>query len=758
MATNTDASPSTERASTRRTTDGRKRQVLTKGRATVVQSITDAVVAKDGEPFFLCEPDGQVPIDGRHGYGLYHHDCRFLSGYELTLGGLTPDALAATEASSTKLVVEVTNPDLVTGAGNVPKEQVGITWSRTVDASALALRDELAIRNYGPDPVELPVELRFAAGFEDVFLIRGLLAQQPGEKHGPSWDGDVLRFSYSGGDAIERSMAVTIDRHPDERLEDGVRLRVHLDGRGSAMVRIDVEISETVMGDAPPIEQRGSPEGEPSDSAQRLDRQADRGSQTGRARAEEGWIGGSGWAMSARTSSFVLRGSLARSLDDLAQLRGELDGLRYYEAGIPWFATLFGRDSLIAALQSLPWDPDIAAETLRLLAGRQGTRDDRWRDEQPGKILHELRIGELARMHENPHTPHYGSRPSTPLFLIVLGRHPALPGSLDLFDELRDHVDAALAWLDDDGDSDGDGFVAYGSHAKDGLVNQGWKDSGDGIVTADGSVATPPIALAEVQGYAYRGWLGMADLYERSGDATRAADLRDKANGIRERFEARFWSDRLGCYVLALANGQPCEVVTSNAGQVLWTGIASSDRAAAVSDRLLRDDMFGGWGIRTLSTDAVAYHPVGYHLGTVWPHDNSLIASGFRRYGLDAAAERLFVALLEAAQRFPHDRLPECFAGFGRDRFEVPVRYPVACHPQAWAAGALPDLLTTTLGLEPDGVAHRLTIRAPRLPAGIELVELRAIPVRGGSVDLRFERRDYGASDVEVVATSGDVA
>jgi glycogen debranching enzyme len=220
MATNTDASPSTERASRRQTTDGRKKQVLTKGRATVVQSITDAVVAKDGEPFFLCEPDGQVPIDGRHGYGLYHHDCRFLAGYELRLGGRTPDALAATEASSTKLVVEVTNPDLATGAGNVPKEQVGITWSRTVDASALALRDELAIRNYGPDPVELPVELRFAAGFEDVFLIRGLLAQQPGEKHGPSWDGDVIRFSYSGGDAIERSIAVTIDRHPDERLED----------------------------------------------------------------------------------------------------------------------------------------------------------------------------------------------------------------------------------------------------------------------------------------------------------------------------------------------------------------------------------------------------------------------------------------------------------------------------------------------------------------------------------------------------------
>src|SRR3954447_26855496 len=736
---------------------GRKQRVLTRGRASVVNSITDAVVAKDGEPFFLCEPDGQVPVDGRHGYGLYHHDCRFVAGYQLTLGGRTPDALAATEASGTTLIIEVTNPDLGTGDARIPKEQVGITWTRTMDASGPALRDELVIRNYGAEPVELPLELRFAAGFEDVFLIRGLLMQQPGTKHGAAWNDGVLAFSYSGGDGVDRSVDIRVDVEPHERTDDGVRLRVGLDARGSRTIHVDCTITERVQPGAAPIERRDSPRQQPSDNRSRLRRQAEHGSSPRPGDGQEPWIGGDGWTMSARTSSFALRAALARSLDDLAQLRGELDGLRYYEAGIPWFATLFGRDSLIAALQSLSWDPDIAAETLRLLAGRQGTRDDRWRDEQPGKILHELRIGELARMHENPHTPHYGSRPSTPLFLIVLGRHAALAGSLDLFDELRDHVDAALAWVDDDADTDGDGFVDYGSHAKHGLVNQGWKDSGDGICTADSSLATPPIALAEVQGYAYRGWLGMADLYERSGDATRAADLRDKANGIRERFEARFWSDRLGCYVLALANGEPCEVVTSNAGQVLWTGIASSDRAAAVSDRLLRDDMFGGWGIRTLSTDAVAYHPVGYHLGTVWPHDNSLIASGFRRYGLDAAAERVFVALLEAAQRFPHDRLPECFAGFGRDRFEVPVRYPVACHPQAWAAGALPYLLTTILGLQPAACARRLTVRSPRLPAGIEWVELRALPIAGGTADLRFDRTDTGAATVAIVGTSGGV-
>jgi glycogen debranching enzyme len=734
----------------------RKQQVLTRGRSTVVGSITEAVVAKDGEPFFLCEPDGQVPLDGHHGFGLYLHDCRFLRGYELTIGGQAPDGLAATEASGTTLVMELANPDIQDGDTVIPKERIGITWKRRVDDAEPALKDDLDIRNYGAEPVELPLELRFAATFEDVFEIRGLVPDERGRLHDPAWDGNDLVFGYSGADGVDRSLRVRVDRDPEDRLHDGVRLRMPLEGRGTATVHVELRIVEDVKGDAPPIERRGSPRRIPKDSRPRLDREADR-TPARRDAEDERWIGGSGWTTSARTSSFALRGVLARSLDDLAQLRGELDGLRYYEAGIPWFATLFGRDSLIAAMQSLPWDPQIAAETLRLLARRQGTKDDPWRDEQPGRILHELRIGELARLGQIPHTPYYGTIDATPLFLVLLGRHAAWTGSLDLFSELRGAADAALAWLDTDADTDGDGFVDYRSHTERGLVNQGWKDSGDAIVMADGTIAEPPIALAEVQGYAYRAWLESAVLFERSGDDGRAADLRAKAAAMRARFEDRFWSHRLGCYVLALANGKPCEVVTSNAGQVLWSGIASAGHASAVAERLLRDDMFGGWGVRTLSKDAVAFHPVGYHLGTVWPHDNGLIASGFRCYGLGDEAERLFLGLLEAAQRFPHDRLPECFSGFGRGEFEIPVRYPVACHPQAWAAGAIPDLLTTILGLEPDGFANRLVIRDPRLPAGIEWVELRAVPIGEGNVRLRFERDAHGSTTVDIIESSGGV-
>jgi glycogen debranching enzyme len=731
--------------------EARRQQVLTQGRASVVDSIADAVVAKHGEPFLVCRPDGQVPLRGGHGFGLYHHDCRFLAGYELRLAGRPPDALAATERSGADLLIELTNR-AGDGDGGISREQLGLRWERRVDASGPTLHDELRVRNYGTDRVEAPLELRFAGGFEDVFQIRGLLDLQGGTVHDPAWSDDGLELRYEGGDGVDRSVRITVDPAPDERLDDGVRYRLAIDGRGTVAVRVTVRLDERTRDGVMPIEGRDSAPAPRDDNARRATTRTDRDRSGSRA-----WVGGDGWAVAVRSSSFALRAALGRSLDDLAQLRSRLGGRRYYEAGIPWFATLFGRDALTAALQTLAFDPEMAAETLRLLAARQGREHNPWRDEEPGKILHELRIGELARMGEIPHTPFYGTVDATSLFLILLGRHAAWTGSLDLFTELRDAVDGALGWLDTDADSVGDGFVDYRGGSSSGLVNQGWKDSGNAIVNADGAIAEPPIALAEVQGYTWLAWQLVAGLLDRAGDAGRADALRARARSLRDRFEARFWSDELGCYRLAIAHGKPCDVVTSNAGQVLWSGIASPDHARAVAERLMAEDMFSGWGIRTLSTEAVAYHPEGYHLGTVWPHDTSLVASGFRRYGLDDAAEQLFLAILEASQAFPSNRLPECFAGFDRDSFQVPVRYPVACHPQAWASGAIPELLTATLGLEPDGFARTLTIRRPRLPEGIETVELRGLTVGGGTADLRFTRVDGDATSVDVVDTTGEL-
>jgi glycogen debranching enzyme len=452
---------------------------------------------------------------------------------------------------------------------------------------------------------------------------------------------------------------------------------------------------------------------------------------------------------------------LHRSFADLELLRTTLRGSTFIAAGIPWFVTLFGRDSLIASLQLLPYSPGIAAETLRLLAELQADHLDKWRDAAPGKILHELRVGEMARSGEIPHTPYYGSVDATPLFLLVLARYVAWTGDLGLFDDLRDHVRRALDWIDHYGDRDGDGYVEYQSDSEHGLINQGWKDSGDAMVDEDGRIATPPIALVEVQAYVYAAKRGVAPLYRARGDSATADRLEREAAELRARFNRDFWVESLGFYAMALEAGKkPLRVVSSNPGHALWCGIADADKAAVVAERIMRGDMYSGWGIRTLSDQSCGYTPIGYHLGTVWPHDNALVAAGLKRYGFVGHARRIFDGIAAAAMNFEHYRLPELFTGFSRARYGAPIRYPVACHPQAWAAGSLPFLLAQLLGLEPDASARRLTVREPRLPGFAERVELHGLRVGRASVDLRFDRdieHKQAPAAVRVLAVRGEL-
>jgi glycogen debranching enzyme len=710
----------------------RKAHVLTKYSASVVRSIADAVVIKEGEPFFLCPPDGQIEVSGSHGFGLYHHDTRFLSGYELTVAGAKPNPLASTAVTGSLAMLELTTPEIdLDGGGTIGKERLAIRWSRELDGDAARLVDRITCRSYDADAARLPIGLSFAADFEDVFVVRGLLRELPGQLHDPAWESGRLVFRYEGHDGVDRTLTISVKPEPATADAGSCEVWVEVPGHGEAEIEVRLDIDESLKPGASPIERR-APKGR---GARRQAAHPDsRTEDTKRS-------GGDGWRVSVSTDGLSVNAALARSFDDLLTLRGELGGQRYYAAGVPWFSTLFGRDSLISAYQTLAFDPRIAEETLRLLARRQGEHVDDWRDEQPGRILHELRVGELARLHEIPHTPYFGSIDATPLFLVLLARHASWVGSLDLFHELRPNVKRALEWIDRFGVLDDSGFVAYDSTTKHALMNQGWKDSGDAIVTSDGLIATPPIALAEVQGYVYAAKREIASLFERDGNGDDAGRLRHEAETLRDRFEQAFWSEDLGCYALALeANGKRCEVATSNAGQVLWSGIAHDDHARAVAARLLGQDLFGGWGVRTLSSEATAYNPIGYHLGTVWPHDNGLIAEGLRRYGRDDEAEKIFVALIEAAMDFPQQRLPECFAGYARAEFGTPVRYPVACHPQAWAAGATPHLLTTSLGLVAEAFESRLRVIRPRLPPFLEHVEVHGLRVGGATVSLAFER------------------
>ena len=381
-----------------------------------------------------------------------------------------------------------------------------------------------------------------------------------------------------------------------------------------------------------------------------------------------------------------------------------------------------------------------------------------WRDEQPGKILHEYRVGELAHLNEIPQTPYYGSVDSTPLFLILVAEHAKWTGKLSLFLELRQHVDRAFEWMRKYGDESGSQYLEYTSQSKAGLGNQGWKDSGDAIVNADGSLATPPIALVEVQGYVYLAKVSSAELYERSGAKDAADRLRAEAHELHTRFEKEFWLKDKGIYALALQAGkQPAAVVSSNAGQLLWSGMADPARAKKTMERLMSKEMFSGWGIRTFSKGESRYNPVGYHLGTVWPHDNSIIAAGFRKYGFDNAACQVFAGIVDASKHFERRRLPEVFAGFSRDQFPIPVRYPVACHPQAWAAGSVPFMLESLLGLVPNAFENRLQILRPVLPDFVQSLELQRLRVGKSTVDLRFSRGSDGNLSTEVMKVHGDL-
>jgi glycogen debranching enzyme len=720
----------------------RKERLLTQGTPSVTASIADAVVLKNKRVYLLTKPDGSIPEGDNHGYGLYYGDCRYLNTYKMKLFDSDLNVLVSNSGKGFRGVFELTNNEIMIEEGkHLRRDEIGITWERVIEEENPALHDLLHIKNYELEEVDIRLSFTFNAQFEDVFSIRGLMPIQPGELQPAKWEDGVMHFAYAGADDIYRHMGVQFSREPDERDECTVYFDFHLGPMQSEKLAISLII--TTGKDADDIREKARKQPEIDEIQEMLKKPP---------------VDWKSLGTAISSNSVLMNNIVDRSMLDLFMMKDEWDGKRYFGAGVPWFVTLFGRDSIIIAMHLLMFDPDISAETLQLLASYQGEEENEWRDEQPGKILHEMREGELASIGEIPHTPYYGTVDATMLFLVHIAKHAAWVGDLSLFRELRDNIDRALEWIDKHGDLNQDGYIEYESLSGSGLVNQGWKDTGDAVLNADGNLATPPIALVEVQAYIYMAKTYIADLFERDGDEDRANQLRREAEELKERFNKDFWDDELGTYLLGFQKDRkPIAVVTSNPGHALWAGIADKEKGEKTAHRLMQEDMFSGYGIRTLSTKEYPYNPIGYHLGTVWPHDNGIIAAGFRKYGFTEYAQKIFNGLKEAALGFDDYRLPELFGGFPKDEYHVPVRFPIACHPQSWAAGSIIFILESYLGLKPEAFDKRLVIEKPMLPDFIDRLTLRNLRVGEAKVDLRFSRKDDDKIDVEILKTNGEL-
>ncbi len=699
-----------------------QRQLLPHGDPIVLADIRDALVIKQDNLFFMTDAEGNARRESRAGYGLYRDDTRHLSVFDLTFDEIRPTVLLSTAELGYGSEQDFTNPTMATPDGRViPKETLELRRQRAIGSSLI---ENLQVTNFNIFPVNVALRFDFDADFADIFEVRGERRARRGRTFPPVVDKDHVKFRYKGLDGILRTTDVHFSPSPEQTWYNGALFNLPL------LHRQTVTICVTITPDG-----AAEPHSFPS--------QFDCLSSSYR-----NWLHN---CTQVFTNRDTFNAMLERSLSDIRMLYTVAEEGDYVAAGTPWFSCLFGRDSLITAMQLLAFNPEVARNALRVLARWQGTKLDDWRDEEPGKILHELRVGEMAGTGELPMTPYYGSIDSTPLFLMLAAEYLAWTGDLELMRELKANLIAALDWIDIHGDCDQCGYVEYARRSPKGILNQGWKDSMDGIVNRDGTLVRPPIALVEVQGYVYAAKRGMAQVLSLLGDESRAETLRRQAEELRGRFNRDFWMDDEEFYAVALgAHKDQAGSITSNPGHCLWTEIVEPDRASKVVERLFRNDMFSGWGVRTFSAGSNRYNPLGYHLGSVWPHDNSIIAMGLKRYGFEEELNELATALYDCCRSFEYYRLPELFCGAPRSSHNVPVRYPIACRPQAWAAGSIPMVLQAILGLAPDGLGGRLRVVRPSLPHWLEDVEVRGLRVGNGTVDLLYQLHQ-GRTEVSVL-------
>jgi glycogen debranching enzyme len=688
-------------------------------------------VLKYGEMFAVFDRYGDIEPLGMGEQGIFFRGTRFLSEFVVYLWNSRPLLLSsAIKTDNVVFTADLANVDVYyRDAINIPRDKLHLLRSCFLWQGVCY--EEFVFVNYGLTPITVPFRIAFGADFADIFEVRGMRRERRGTRLPDEIDAGRVVLGYEGLDNVTRRTVLQFSPEPATLSASEANFEMELEPQQQRKFYLSIACN--------PEAQRHSISYSSAMSSANSEHKV-RSAHLCRIRSTND-----------RFSRWI-----KRSVADLQMMTVGNPETEYPYAGVPWFSTVFGRDGIITALQTLWVNPAIARGVLQYLASTQAHEVDPENEAEPGKILHEMRHGELAATGEVPFGKYYGTVDATPLFIMLAGAYFECSGDREFLKEIWANIDLALHWIDHYGDVDGDGFVEYAQHSRKGLVQQGWKDSNDSIFHADGKLAAPPIALCEVQGYVYAAKLAASRIADVLGDSERAATLKEEAERFQQRFEDAFWCGDISSYALALdGSKRACRVRASNAGHCLYTGIASRERANLVAHTLLSSDFFTGWGIRTVASGEARYNPISYHNGSVWPHDNALIASGLGRYGFKDLAGQILLGFLDVSSNVEWVRLPELFCGFDRRRGVGPTLYPVACAPQAWAAGSVFMLLEACLGISIDGPRQRISFLNPTLPQGIPQLSVQGLRVGTASLNLLLQRRGHTVT-IDVEDKQGD--
>jgi glycogen debranching enzyme len=709
--------------------------------ATSPRSDDRPYVLKHAETFAVLNHFGDIRPAGPGDEGLYHEGTRFLNRLTLQINGCLPLLLSSSvQENGAPLAVDLTNPDISSDWSILPRDNLHLLRTAVLWDGTLYMR--IRLRNYGMTPAEVALDIGFAADFVDIFEVRGERRPRRGVVMPADCTDDRVDLVYVGVDRITRRTHLQFFPTPRELSGSKATLAGTIPSHGEQEYLMTASCKTGAEEDSGLTEQD-----EPS--VPRYEQALERYSQSlAVARAGDASI---------TTSNPQFDAWMRRSAADLHLMVTQTPYGPFPYAGIPWFCTPFGRDGIITAYQYLWLNPELARGVLKFLAATQADAEDPEHDAEPGKIIHEMRLGEMAGLSEVPFGRYYGSVDATPLFVMLAGAYYDRTGDLALMESIWPNIERALQWITRYGDLDGDGFVEFVRRSSNGLQSQGWKDSADSVFHADGSPAESPIALCEVQGYVYAAWLAGAKLAGLLGRPEKVAEMAGNAHRLREKFEKAFWLEDLSTYALALDGmKRPCRVRTSNPGHCLFSGIAPPERAAAVARTMLHPSSYSGWGVRTVADTEVRYNPMSYHNGSVWPHDNSIFGYGLGRYGFGALATQILGGLFDAAEWIELSRMPELFCGFAQRPGHGPTLYPVACLPQAWAAGSVFLLLQGCLGLTIDAPRQSVGLLCPALPESIQHLTIYGLRVGEASMDLEIHRYLHDV-DVHIARRQGDI-